>query len=217
MPCPVPTIAPSVLAADFANLQSQIEEVIKAGADWLHLDIMDGRFVPPITFGDNMVTAAKKLTGIPLDVHLMIEEPEKHIETFAKAGANVITIHQEASAHIHRTLGAIRQLGCASGLALNPATPVENSFDCLEVTDMVLIMTVNPGWGGQPFIHSCIEKIKKLDAEIKRRNLKTRIEVDGGINAETAKLCKAAGASVLVAGSYIFGSKNKAEAISYLR
>lgn len=216
-PCPNPTIAPSILAANFGNLQKEIEDITAAGADWLHIDVMDGTFVPPITFGDNLVTLAKKTTKLPLDVHLMIVNPEKHLESFANAGANVITVHQEVCPHLYKTLTAIRALGCASGVSINPATPVENVFDALEVADLVLVMTVNPGWGGQPFIPGCLEKIKKLSAEIKRRGLKTRIEVDGGINPSTAKECALAGASIFVAGSAVFGNPDKAAVIKQLR
>lgn len=210
-------IAPSLLAADFGNLEKEIKEITKAGADWLHIDVMDGTFVPPITFGDNLVCLAKKATNIPLDVHLMIVNPEKHLETFAKAGANVITVHQEVSPHLHKTLAGIRALGCGSGVSINPATPVESIYDALEMADLVLIMTVNPGWGGQSFIPSCLDKIKKLSTEIKRRSLRTRIEVDGGINAHTAKECATAGATIFVAGSSIFGSSDRSEAIKNLR
>jgi ribulose-phosphate 3-epimerase len=210
-------IAPSLLASDFGNLQSEILKATTAQADWLHIDVMDGTFVPPITFGDNLVSVAKKNSSLPLDVHLMIVEPEKHIETFAKAGANIITVHQETCPHLHRTLASIKDLGVSAGASINPATPVESLFDCLEVADLVLVMTVNPGWGGQKFIHSCLKKIEKIQNEISRRGLSTRIEVDGGINSETAKLCRQAGASIFVAGSYLFSAANMKDAIASLK
>ena len=210
-------VSPSVLAADFGNLSHEIENISASGADWIHIDVMDGVFVPPITFGDNLVKIAKKASQLPLDVHLMIVNPEKHIQSFAEAGASVITVHQEASNHLHRTLASIRELGVSPGVSINPATPAENVFEVLEVADLVLVMTVNPGWGGQAFIPACLEKIKKLRAEIQRRGLKTRIEVDGGINDCTAKQCLDAGASILVAGTAIFGSADRAAAIRSLR
>lgn len=216
-PYPSPCIAPSILAANFGKLEQELKDVSAAGADWIHIDVMDGAFVPPITFGDNLVALAKRSCQLPLDVHLMIVNPEKHIESFSKAGANVITVHQEVCPHLHRTLGAIRSLGCAAGVSINPATPVESIYDSLDVTDLVLIMTVNPGWGGQPFIPICLEKIKKLSVEIKRRGLATRIEVDGGINARTAKECSQAGASIFVAGSAVFGAPDRSEAIKQIR
>lgn len=214
---PIPTIAPSILAADFGNLESELKDICAAGADWIHIDIMDGTFVPPITFGDNLINIAKKVCVIPLDVHLMIVNPEKHLEAFAKAGANIITVHQEVCPHLHKTLAAIRALGCASGVSINPATAVESIYEALEVADLVLIMTVNPGWGGQSFIPSCVDKIRKLKAEIDRRGLKTRIEVDGGINPSTAAECAAAGASIFVAGSAVFGNADRASVITKLR
>lgn len=210
-------ISPSVLAADFGNLSNEIENISACGADWIHIDVMDGVFVPPITFGDNLVKVAKKASKLPLDVHLMIVNPEKHIQSFAEAGASVITVHQEASDHLHRTLSSIRELGVAPGVSINPATAAENVFEVLEVADLVLVMTVNPGWGGQAFIPACLEKIKKLRTEIDRRGLKTRIEVDGGINHSTAKHCLDAGASILVAGTAIFGSNDRSVAIRNLR
>lgn len=216
-PCPSPTIAPSILSADFGNLSAEIQSITKAGADWIHVDVMDGTFVPPITFGDNVVSIAKKATSIPLDVHLMIVDPEKHLESFAKAGANVITVHQEVCPHLHKTLGGIRALGCAAGVSINPATAVESIFDVLSEADLVLVMTVNPGFGGQKFIAECLTKISKLSAEIKRRGLNTRIEVDGGINPSTAKQCRDAGASIFVAGSAVFGAADRGEMIKQLR
>ncbi len=210
-------VAPSILAADFGNLSNEIQSVVQAGADWLHIDVMDGKFVPPITFGTNMVSLAKSMCTIPLDVHLMIVEPENHIEAFKKAGTSRLTVHQETCADLHGVLTEIQAQCMFAGVSVKPETPIQSIFDVLEVCNLVLVMTVNPGWGGQPFIESSLQKISSLRAEISRRNLSTWVEVDGGINAKTSAACRKAGANALVAGTYVFGSPDKQAAIHSLR
>lgn len=210
-------IAPSLLSASFGDLHKEIQSAVSAGADWLHVDVMDGNFVPPITFGANMVQLAKKSSHLPIDVHLMVNNPDRMVEDFAAAGAHSITIHQEVSPHLFRSLQSIKSLGVKAGVAINPSTPVESIFPVLEVADIALVMTVNPGWGGQQFIDSMLQKIEKLRDEIKRVGAKTLIEVDGGIDPITGCACLEAGAKILVAGNYIFGSSDRALAVKSLR
>jgi ribulose-phosphate 3-epimerase len=212
-----PLIAPSILSADFGRLAEEVRAVEVAGADWIHVDVMDGRFVPNITIGPVVVQAVKRATKLPLDVHLMIVEPEKYIESFAKAGANILTVHVEASPHLHRTLQQIRQAGSKPSVVVNPATPLVVLEDILTDVDMVLIMSVNPGFGGQAFITQSLDKVRRLREMIDRRHLKVEIEVDGGVNAQNARELVGAGATVLVAGSFVFGSSDYRAAIASLK
>lgn len=187
-------IAPSILSADFSKLGEEIKDVEKGGADYIHVDVMDGHFVPNITIGPLIVEAIRPITSLPLDVHLMIENPDNYIPTFTQAGADIITVHVEACQHLHRTIQLIKSHGIKAGVVLNPHTPVSVIEHVLEDIDMVLLMTVNPGFGGQKFIHSVLPKIKQVADMVKERNLEVEIEVDGGVNAETARLCVEAGA-----------------------
>ncbi|AST92098.1 ribulose-phosphate 3-epimerase [Sutcliffiella cohnii] len=210
-------IAPSILSADFANLEREIKDVEQGGADYIHVDVMDGHFVPNITIGPLIVEAARRSTTIPLDVHLMIESPDQYIESFVKAGADIITVHVEACTHLHRTIQHIKSFGIKAGVVLNPATPVETIKHIIKDVDLVLLMTVNPGFGGQAFIHEVLPKIKEVVQLVKENSLDVEIEVDGGVNEETARLCVEAGANVLVAGSAIYNQQNRKEAIELIR
>lgn len=210
-------IAPSLLAADFTRLDRDVAMVEQSRADWLHLDVMDGRFVPNITFGMFIVQAIRKMSAKPLDVHLMIVEPERYIEPFRAAGADVITVHYEACPHLHRTLQQIRDTGAKAGVAINPHTSVELLDDVLEDLDLVCIMSVNPGFGGQKFIYRSIPKIARLRQMADERNLYPLIEVDGGVGLQNAEKILQAGADVLVAGSSVFGADNPAEAIARMK
>lgn len=210
-------IAPSVLAADFANLQRDIEMVNDSVADWFHVDIMDGVFVPNISFGFPVVEAIRKHAGKPLDVHLMITDPDRYIGAFAKAGASVITVHYEACTHLHRTLAAIKEMGCKAGVALNPHTPVHVLEDIIEDADLVLIMSVNPGFGGQKFIQRTYDKLKALKAMAAGRNDNLLIEVDGGVNISNAGQLISCGANVLVAGNFVFTADDPKAIISEMK
>ena len=201
-------IAPSILSADFARLREEIAAVEAAGADWIHVDVMDGHFVPNLTIGAPVVKSLRRVTKLPLDVHLMIEKPERYVKDFAEAGADYLTIHVEATADVEGTLKLIRQNKMKPGLTLKPKTPIEKVLPFLPLVDLVLVMTVEPGFGGQSFMADQVAKVKKLRAEIGRLKLATLIEVDGGINAETAKEVR--DADVLVAGNYVFKGDYKA-------
>lgn len=210
-------IAPSILSADFSRLGEEIREVDRAGADWIHVDVMDGSFVPNITIGQPVVSALKKVTKKPLDVHLMIEKPERHIETFAQAGADIITVHIEACTHLHRTLQQIRSLGKRAGVSLNPHTPDETIRYVLDEVDLVLVMSVNPGFGGQRFIPSALTKLSAIRKTIDKSGVDTDLEIDGGVNPKTVRDIVNCGADVLVAGSAIFETDNYKKAIDALR
>jgi ribulose-phosphate 3-epimerase len=199
-----PIIAPSLLSADFARLGEEVRAVEAAGADWLHLDVMDGAFVPNITIGPDVIRALKPLTRLPFDVHLMVQAPDRFIEAFREAGADILSVHPEAGPHLHRTLKRIRELGARAGLVLNPATPVEAAEWVLEDLDLILVMSVNPGFGGQAFIGSQLRKIERLRRMIDAARADIVLEVDGGVNAETSQRCIEAGATALVAGSAVF-------------
>ena len=210
-------IAPSILSADFGRLAEEVRAVEAAGADWIHVDVMDGRFVPNITIGPLVVEALRKVTRLPIDAHLMIVEPERYVEAFAKAGADLISVHAEVSPHLHRTIQAIRAAGARPSVALNPSTPL----DCLEYVlgdvDMVLLMTVNPGFGGQSYIPAVTEKVRRLRRMADERGQELEIQVDGGVKASTVGEVARAGANVLVAGTAVFGAKDYRAAVRDLR
>lgn len=210
-------IAPSLLSADFGRLAEEIARVEDAGADWLHVDVMDGHFVPNLTMGPPIIAAIKKVSRIPLDVHLMVTNPAALVPSFAAAGADILSVHVEVEPHLHRLVHQIRELGVRPAVVLNPSTPLSSLEEILGEVDMVLLMSVNPGFGGQSFIPGSTDKIRRLREMIRRKELNTLIEVDGGINDETSVLVRHAGADVLVAGTAVFGKSDRAAAIAGLR
>ncbi len=211
-------LAPSILTADVGRLADQVREAADAGADYIHLDVMDGRFVPNITLGPLFVAAVRKAVDITLDIHLMIEHPEAHLQAFRDAGGDILNVHVEASTHLHRVLGDIRRLGARAGVCLNPGTPVSAIEEVMNEADQVMVMAVNPGWGGQSFLESALGKIVTLRAEAHRLGLNLDIEVDGGVSISTAPPCAAAGANVLVCGSSVFNDRaSVAQNIAALR
>ena len=210
-------ISPSLLSADFGNLQRDIEMVNSSEADWFHIDVMDGMFVPNISFGFPVIQAIKKHAKKPLDVHLMIADPDRYLEDFKKAGADVLTVHYEACNHLHRTVQKIKSLGMGAGISLNPHTPVHLLEDILPETDLILLMSVNPGFGGQKFIENTYKKVSELKSMIQKSGAKTLIEIDGGVDSSNARKLIDSGADVLVSGSFVFKSDDPATTISNLK
>ena len=210
-------IAPSLLAADLGRLKEELATIEAGGADWLHFDVMDGVFVPNLTFGAKMIETCRALTRLPIDVHLMTVEPEKYFDSFAKAGANVLTIHVETAPHLHRQIGRIKELGCAAGAVMNPGTPVESVAEVAADLDLLLVMSVNPGFGGQKFIGASVDKIRRARAILDNTRSMAALEVDGGISRDTIHACWRAGADTFVAGVAVFQAKDPAAEIAALR
>jgi len=210
-------IAPSILSANFARLEDEINQVVQAGADLIHVDVMDGHFVPNLTIGPVVIDAIRDICSLPLDVHLMIEQPERYLKDFADAGSNILTVHVETCPHLHRTLQSIKELGVKAGVTLNPATPLNTIENIIEDVDLLLIMSVNPGFGGQSFIQNCLKKLMAARKLIDERNPRVELEVDGGIKIENIQKISATGVDIFVAGSAIFESQNYKETIEQMR